>query len=96
MTEPKRHPHADVLIAIAEGREVQCRRTLDYPWKDTRDNPLSQPDWHWRVKPPKLKRWVNITEYGGGVWLSREAADSVSTENRIACIEIEFEEGDGL
>lgn len=60
MTEPKRHQHADVLIAIAEGREVQCRRTLDYPWKDTRDNPLSQPDWHWRVKPQKLKRWLNI------------------------------------
>lgn len=42
-----------------------------------------------------LKRvlWLNV--YPGGIFVhdSREYADKCSTENRIACLKVEFEEG---
>ena len=102
MTELKRHPHADVLIAIAEGREVQFRYRPDLAWIAYDFNcdatPLSAHEREWRVKPQKLKRWVNM--YAGISACSghptKEDADNGATPDRIACIEIEFEEGDGL
>ena len=52
------HKHAAVLVAIAEGRDVQT----DDAWgKDSWftvyadcldfESPLSKPNWNWRVKP---------------------------------------------
>lgn len=93
-----RHPHADVLIAIAEGREVQRRSADHLDWKDVAVtnvcNPLYQGDWQWRVKPQKHKRWVNI--YYTNLFEKKEHADDGASSFRIACIEIEFEEGEGL
>ena len=98
MTEPKRHPHADVLIAIAEGREVQCmcgNEWIDYSELSGGINPLRTPEWQWRVKPQKQKMWVNVYQNIAG-YPTKEAANECATPGRIACIEIEFEEGDGL
>jgi hypothetical protein len=57
-----RHKHADVLIAIAEGREVEYKcsahsawETLDNP--ETGADPFYYPDWQWRVKPVPVKRY---------------------------------------
>ena len=102
MTEPKRHPHADVLIAIAEGREVQARLGEDRVWVDAHNldygtNPISDPEYPWRVKPQKLKRWVNVYPNDDiSAYETREEADRAADHRRIACVEIEFEEGDGL
>ena len=107
MTEPKRHPHADVLIAIAEGREVQFRYRPDLAWIAYDFNydatPLSAHEREWRVKPQKLKRWVNIyANLIAGSFETKAAADKaasigqIAQMGRIACIEIEFEEGEGL
>ena len=46
---------------------------------------------------PKHVRWVNV--YSHGDWSDyedRESADRFATSTRIACIRIEFEEGEGL
>lgn len=49
--------------------------------------------------PRKHVRWVNMYDYRDGIsglYSSREAADRGAIESRIACIRIEFEEGEGL
>lgn len=46
---------------------------------------------------PKCEAWMNI--YGenvGGPYQTRSEADSTARHNRIACIRIEYEEGEGL
>jgi hypothetical protein len=54
-----RHKHADVLIAIAEGREVECRVDENDKWEIVQltINPLSNPKWEWRVKPVPVRRY---------------------------------------
>jgi hypothetical protein len=51
--------------------------------------------------PVKNTRWVNV--YPSGVFYSintsfptKEAADSYAAKHRVACIEVTFEEGEGL
>jgi hypothetical protein len=51
--------------------------------------------------PVKHTRWVNV--YPSGVFYSintsfptKEAADSYAAKHRVACIEVTFEEGEGL
>lgn len=50
--------------------------------------------------PEKHVRWASIYMWQGGmsVWLNRtrEDADENAKDGRIACIRIEFEEGEGL
>ena len=53
MTE---HKHAEVLRAIADGKEVECRPKGYYGnvyWFTPTDilNPIHRPDYEWRVKP---------------------------------------------
>lgn len=38
----------------------------------------------------------SVAEAGGGVWATKEVADGASTGKRIACIEIDVPEGQGL
>ena len=50
---------------------------------------------------PKIKRWVNVYDpcfSSCSLWKSREAADNnvIYSNKRVACLEIEFEEGEGL
>lgn len=53
-----------------------------------------------QAPPPKHKRWVNVYPKDSHVIStaheSREYADEYAHESRIACIEIEFAEGEGL
>lgn len=54
-----------------------------------------------RNRPAPKKRirgWVNISPsgYGSRIYPNREVADWLSTESRIACVYIDFEEGEGL
>lgn len=97
----ERHRHADVLIAIAEGREVQCRGnafgwTEDAAWVNPPGgtiNPLAHPQMDWRVKPtPRKPRRIWVNEYEAGFQgicanNSRALADETASTNRIACVE---------
>jgi hypothetical protein len=47
--EPKRHPHADAIIAWANGAEIEVR-TLDGKWVET-NHPAWTHDMQYRVKP---------------------------------------------
>jgi len=47
--------------------------------------------------PEKHVRWVNVFHCGGYLCATKEIADSLDVEkSRIACVRIEFEEGEGL
>lgn len=52
----KEHKWAEVLIAIAEGKEAQYRHEhTDGEWRTGGGalNPISCEDWEWRIKPAK-------------------------------------------
>ena len=44
----------------------------------------------------KFVRWMNVYEARGQTHHSREAADACAMSDRIACVRVEFEEGEGL
>jgi hypothetical protein len=56
------HKHADVLHALAEGREVEYRCSPHSDWEtlgnpETGADPFYYPDWDWRVKPVPVIRY---------------------------------------
>lgn len=100
-----RHKHADCIIAWAEGKQIQIQN-LDGTWFDFRG---TIPQWHedvnYRVKPEKKKGWINIYRlhesarthgYGGQIYQDKHDAAPGWPRGRVACIEIEYEEGQGL
>jgi len=107
----ERHKWADVIIAFAEGKELQCA-FRGSEWRDWKFTPHETPfaPWHcqceyeWRIKPEKQKFWINIYSEDQYSYFhkSRELADKSAVLNqkgkdmRIACIEIEYEKGQGL
>ena len=64
----------------------------------TTNNPTTLNASHCRKAPVRHKRWVNIYHNPSAYcpYLTKEAADKKAAPTRIACIEIEFEEGEGL
>ena len=47
--------------------------------------------------PEKITRWVNFYPSGsGGTHATREQADRSATSERIACVPVTFEPGEGL
>lgn len=47
--------------------------------------------------PEKHQAWINLYPHGGGsLHTSRERADSHALCNRIACVKVEYTEGQGL
>ena len=63
----KQHKHADVLRAIADGKEAQFKNQILGAWAETNHlnlNPITHPELEWRVKPdpkpdvvPDIKVW---------------------------------------
>ena len=50
----KQHKHADVLRAIADGKEAQFKNQILGAWAETNHlnlNPITHPELEWRVKP---------------------------------------------
>jgi len=52
------HKHAEILRAIADGKEVQYSRTEGSAWADYRKDgqgydPLTNDTWSWRIKPER-------------------------------------------
>jgi hypothetical protein len=59
-----RHKHAEVLIAIAEGREVEYSYDFGDNWNDAGDeNPIAHDGYEWRVKPVPVIRYEWLIGY---------------------------------
>ena len=59
----QRHKHADVIIAWAEGKDVQVRDEDNNCWLDVKvycSAPSFNEDWEYRVKPPAKKYRVAL------------------------------------
>lgn len=90
MTE---HKHAEVLRAIADGREVQCKRNGE--WLDYLSNsnsgftPLTHPCLEWRIKPePRTPRRIWLPQYEGtGVdgYATEEQCERACSCSRFIC-----------
>lgn len=93
MTPEERKAAAEVMVS-------------DGPWEGQRfpggsvwvamDNPnWDWKNWRYRVKPKPIVRYVNLypSEMGSGVYCTRADADNRAGSKRIACIRIEFTEG---
>lgn len=51
----KRHPHADVIIAWAEGKEIQVANQDKENWRDVSENELYfRTDFRYRIKPETI------------------------------------------
>lgn len=74
-----KHKHADVLIAIAEGKVVQCRDEYS-DWRDVNlsvvensTDPFTFPDLYWRIKPePK----PDLVLYGLTHWIRAKGREN--------------------
>jgi hypothetical protein len=94
-----RHKWADVIIAYAEGKEIQCRVLETDPWHRAEtiqgiDNNLIQ----FRIKPEVKTGWINIypETINPIFYSSKKDADYHAVNHRIACIQISYTEGEGL
>lgn len=72
------HKHAEVLRAIADGKEVQVKGVECGWFTTTTLNPLSEPGYEWRVKPepkPDMERFVHSYPSGmGNLFIEQQAA----------------------
>lgn len=62
----QRHKHADVIIAWAEGKDVQIWLESPGAWGDvTSESPAWLEDCEYRIKPPSKKYRVALFKYPG-------------------------------
>jgi hypothetical protein len=57
-----KHKWSTVLIAMAEGKDVQYCKGEGFQWEDPKDediNPISRPKLIWRVKPDIIEDSYN-------------------------------------
>jgi hypothetical protein len=97
----KPHKYAEAIKAWADGKEIQCRFIGgQWPWETyVREGMPSfdHSEIEWRVKPMTEVRWVNLYDgIGAEAFASKEAADDYADARRIACVRVEFTEGEGL
>ena len=93
------HKHRDVIIAWANGEEIEFRSKPEREWKDIAF-PCFSVNAEYRVKPKIVKRegWVNVykssvcTALVSDAYPSKESADINKSPDRLACIRIEWEE----
>lgn len=85
------------ILAIGDSKIFyKCPQT-DCEYLINIDNALR----HWCKIPVRHKGWMNLypnnsSSLGVLLYSSKKEADDRAIGNRIACIEIEFEEGQGL
>lgn len=95
-----RHKHADVIIAYAEGADVQYK--FQGAWEDWK-NPCFKDDLEYRIKPNIIEKegWINIqnTTKGpivlSGIFSTEEDAKKyagLTTVNNIITVRIEWDE----
>jgi hypothetical protein len=93
-----RHKHADVIIAWANGEEIEYKWHGEWHDWDNNSTPSFYEECEYRIKPKRVKKegWVNVypDNYFGEIarifpteYLAREY-----TSLSVACIRIEWEE----
>ena len=79
MSENKKRPNAEFIIAFAEGKQLQFLSLITKEWIDFQGEHDDEPDagpWNsgdhiqWRIKPEQ--QWVRVAQFKG---LSREWTD---------------------
>ena len=78
---------AELEAALERGESLQ--HWTGSKWGAAFD--LLFPFWRYRVAPKKIVRYVNI--YPNGTHESRQAADRRASSCRLACVRIEYHEG---
>ena len=95
------HKHRDVIIAWANGEEIEFKTTDECLWRPVDwANPVWFEGYEYRIKPKTVKRegWVNVykssvcTALVSDAYPSKESADINKSPDRLACIRIEWEE----
>lgn len=79
---------AELHAALDRGETIQVFIT---DWRPICDPSFSGNLWLYRVAPMKIVMYVNI--YPDGPHESRQAADLRASSSRIACVRIEYHEG---
>lgn len=70
----QRHKHADVIIAWAEGKDVQVWDRGPKRWCDVKTStPIFVEDWKYRIKPPAKKYRVALFESDTSVYYTGTA-----------------------
>jgi len=71
-----RHKHAPLIIAWAEGAEIQFKGELSSCWLPT-GNPMWRDNYKYRIKPREPRRfWVNVYDGYASVYILEQAAIS--------------------
>lgn len=92
-----RHKHYDVIIAWANGAEVQRRSWCDEGWEDSK-NPMFSVHSEYRIKPNRVKKegWVNVYKnqtVGARIHpTEQDALKGKSIYDWVSCTRIEWEE----
>lgn len=104
MTPERAKELLPIIQAFTEGKQIQNSITRD-KWYDCQHivlSDLTNTLIKWRVKPEKQTGWTilyrtcNNKLITGVVYSSKEEALNSATPGCIACIQISFEEGEGL
>jgi hypothetical protein len=96
------HKHAAILRAIADGKEIQLRHGNSGAWTNCVESTFfyyaDTVSIQFRVKPDRICGWINVYPAGAtsDIHDTKEHADMGADLYRIACIPVEFNEGDGL
>ena len=95
----QRHKHADVIIAWAEGKDVQVRNPIEGSWLDLTISTPKFTDEEYRIKPLAKKYRVALFSYSGGSYTStadtqQDDADFCERPNFVRWLTdwIEYEE----
>ena len=76
----QRHKHADVIIAWANGAEIECRLDPYDSWSKS-TSPSWHADWEYRIKPPAKKYRVALFRHAGEEPLAVAANSQVIADN---------------
>ena len=91
------HKHRDVIIAWANGEEIESFVTKLGMWQPC-EHPVWTENCEYRIKPKRVKKegWVNV--YPGNFLCyfynkkHADASNEIEKHKRVACIRIEWEE----
>ena len=91
------HKHRDVIIAWANGEEIESFVTKLGMWQPC-EHPVWTENCEYRIKPKRVKKegWVNVYPGNFLCYFHSKAhadkSDEVEKVKRVACIRIEWEE----
>ena len=89
------HKHRDVIIAWANGEEIESFVTKLGMWQPC-EHPVWTENCEYRIKPKRVKKegWVNVYNDTCAVFYptKAQADETYGCGNRKACIRIEWEE----